>query len=157
MKKIAYLIFAAFCLISCGGDDDEPTAQLNQVERDYFAFLNGKFVGEKKDMSADITAYQEITFYPYDLPKSEHYTEKGAYVNIEKNVMIFGVCDIIKYYNDHLMETTEHWLYGVSYPYEGADTRLYFYPDLYGRYETHYLTNKTSSTFEMDGMIYNKQ
>ena len=165
MKKIPYAIAVtitvALTFVSCSKDDNPPV-QINQVEQELSTLLNGKFYGAKKESAANIWDCQEITFYPYDTPKREQYKQYGDYVSIDKNIIMFGECDVVKYYlidgkDGRLMESFKHLKYSIKVAYNGAQPRLYLYPDFYGIYEFYEITKKSSSSFEMDGILYNRQ
>lgn len=160
MKQIlqfALVVLFAILISSCSSDDYEPSVKINHVEKEIAAVLNGKFIGSKQSLSDNIIEYQEITFTPYSEPVSEKWTEEGSHIDIEKDVVMFGECDVLKYYNDHLMEISSHWKYSINVSYDGAQPRLYFYPDFYGRYELHYITKKSPTSFELDGILFNKE
>lgn len=154
MKKLIYYIIMSICLISCGGDDDnEPINNQQSKINEIAAVLKGKFVGMKDDPTADLTEFKEITFSPYSAPRKEEWTEG----TVTKQITMYGECDVLSYYNNHLMEVEKHWKYNIDIAYEGAQPRLYFYPDVYGVSELHYITVKSPTSFELDGITFNKQ
>ena len=115
--------------------------------------LKGKYISISESQSDNIITHIEITFNPYSSPRKEKWLDGS----IEKDVDIFGECDLIKYYNDHLLETSEHWKYNITIAYNGAQPRLYFYPETYGRNEMHYFTKLSPISFKLDNDIYNKE
>lgn len=153
MKKTLLCMIAALCLISCGGDDEnEPKNTQQSKINEIASILKGKYIGEIDDPNSDITEFREITFNPYSEPRKEEWTEGS----LTKQIVMYGECDVLNYYNDHLMEVTKHWKYNIDIAYEGAQPRLYFYPETYGLSELHYITVKSSTSFELDGVLFKK-
>lgn len=154
MKKTLLFMMAALCLISCGGDDDEPKVNNQQKEtNELVSILNGKFVGSKVSESDGITETHEITFSPYSSPKKEEWMENA----ITKEILIYGECDFSTYFNDHLLETSDHWKYNITIAYDGAQPRLYLYPETYGVSKMYPITKLSSTSFKLDDIIYNKE
>lgn len=153
MKKALLCMIAALCLISCGGDDEnEPKNTQQSKINEIASILKGKYIGEIDDPNSDITEFREITFNPYSEPRKEEWTEGS----LTKQIVMYGECDVLNYYNDHLMEVMKHWKYNIDIAYEGAQPRLYFYPETYGLSELHYITVKSSTSFELDGVLFKK-
>ena len=154
MKKVFMFLAMALYLVACGGDDDEPTISNQQKEIDEIAaILNGKYFSIRESQTDNITTYTEITFNPYSSPRKEQWTEG----NITKDIIMYGECDFVKYYNDHLLETDKHWKYNITIAYDGAQPRLYFYPEDYGVSELHYITKLSSTSFKLDDITFNKK
>lgn len=154
MKKIIYYLIMSICLISCGGDDDEYIVNNRHKEsNDIAAILNGKFVGSKVNESDGITETHEIIFSPYSSLKKEKWMEN----TITKDILIYGECDFSTYFNDHLLETSNHWKYNITIAYDGAQPRLYLYPENYGVNKMYSITKLSSTSFKLDDIIYNKE
>lgn len=153
MKKIISLLLVALTFVACSKDDEpnenSTTKQVNEIAK----VLNGTFVGTKT--SLNVLETHEITFTPYSTPKSEEWYNSTT--SITKNVLMFGECDVKKYYNDHLLETSKHWKYSIEVAYTGAQTRLNFYPDVYGLTETHDITITGANSFVFDDITFKKQ
>ena len=153
MKKIISLLLVALTFVACSKDaepnENSTTKQVNEIAK----VLNGTFVGTKT--SLNVLETYEITFTPYSTPKSEEWYNRTT--TITENVLMFGECDVTKYYNDHLLETSKHWKYNIEVAYIGAQPRLNFYPDVYGLTETHDITITGASSFVFDDITFKKQ
>ena len=64
---------------------------------------------------------------------------------------------VVTYYNDHLLEVTKEWKYNVRVPYQGAQSELNFYPEIYGLTESHDISVISASSFELDNETFIKQ
>lgn len=156
------IAFSAILFLSCGGDDD-TAPKINQAEIELASILKGEFIGSKNNLSDALIECREIIFTPYTTPVIEKYSVNGKYINIDRDLTIYGECDIKQYYianndnKEHLMEVSYHWKYSINVAYDGAQPELYLLPENYGRYEVYDITKKSSSSFEMGGISYNRR
>lgn len=152
MKKILMFIIVALCMTACG--DDEP--KVNQTDKraaEIAAVLNGRFVSSVYSQTTNTTEVTDITFQAYSEPVTEEWTGNGT----SKKVVFYGTCDVVTYYNDHLLEVSRTWKYNIRVAYDGAQPELNFYPEAYGLTETHKLSAVSSSSFMLDNKTFTKQ
>lgn len=152
-KHLILLISAIFLLASCSSDDEPVNDAVNEQINSIASVLNGTFIASEYSSVTNTTEVTEITFNPYSTPKKEEWIDNS----ISKEILMYGECTIVHYFNDHLLETTNEWKYNIEIAYEGAQPKLNYYPDVYGRTESHSITIDSSSSFTLDGVIYNKQ
>lgn len=153
MKQvIIYIILATFCA-SCSNDDEQIESGTEGQTKEIAQVLNGKFVGFEYSETTNTTKVCEITFIPYTSPKTEEWIENTT----TKLITFYGICEMIEYYNDHLLEVDNTWKYSIDIAYDGAQPELKFYPDVYGRTESHKITIINSSSFIIDDVTYTKQ
>ncbi len=139
---------------SCSKDDDIPVDSATDKQiKEIATLLNGTFIGSEYSSITNTTQTYEMTFNPYPSPKSEEWMNGS----ISEDVLMYGECEVLEYYNDHLLQSTEHWKYNIEIAYEGAQPRLNFYPDVYGRTETYSITINSASSFILDDITFNKQ
>lgn len=159
MKKIIPIIIMMICAFTSCSDDDEPIESVTDQQANKIAeVLNGTFIGSEYISTTNTTHTYEITFTPYSSPQEMEFTIPGEYVNLERNVTVYGECKELEYYDDHLLQTDTDWRYIVNIAYEGAQPELWFYPiSVYGRYETHDITIISNTSFILDDITYYKE
>ena len=158
MKKFLFIkiIILSMLFVGCSNDDAPQESTKDNQAKEIAAILNGKFTATVKDLVG--TKTYEIAFTPYPTSQKVKFTIPREYVNIDKDAIIYGECEDVEYYNDHLLPTSTKWRYSVNIAYEGAQPKLWFYPiGIYGKYETHDLTIINSTSFTLDGITYTKQ
>lgn len=151
MKKTLFSLILALLAVSCSSDDEQinPTEdRANEIAH----VLNGKFVGSELSETTNMTRVTEITFSPYASPKTEEWIDN----TISKSIIFYGTCEVVEYYDDHLLESSRNWKYSINIAYEGAQPKLDFYPDVYGRTESHTISIINNSSFVLDDITYNK-
>lgn len=155
MKQLLTFITIALALVACGGNDDDANidATDTQAVNELRTLLNGTFVGSTTSTSTNLTETHEITFTPYSTPQVTEWLNG----TISKNVTMYGTCTDVKYYNDHLLQTDNDWRYSIDVPYTGAQPKLNFYPEVYGRTESHSITKIDASSFSLDGVTYTRK
>ena len=154
MGKVIPIIIMALCAFTSCSKNEEPTESATERQiKEIAAVLNGKFVGSEYSSTTNTTQHYEIIFIPYASPKIEEWMNG----TISKKVKMYGECDVLEYYNDHLLETSSHWKYNIEIAYEGAQYKLNYYPDVYGRTETHTIALNGASSFIADGITFNKK
>lgn len=153
MKKILAIMMCALLLAACSKDDEPTVNEDDRQAAEIAAVLNGHFIASTYSEVTNTTEVTEITFRPYAQPKTEEWTENG----ISKNVVFYGMCEVVTYYNDHLLEVTKEWKYNVRVPYQGAQAELNFYPEIYGLTESHDISVISASSFELDNETFIKQ
>ena len=153
MKKLLIIIFASFFITSCG-NDDEPTVNATDKQVEEIAsILNGHFVSSIYSETTNTTEVTEITFSPYSEPRNEEWTSNGT----SKKVVFYGMCYVVTYYNDHLLEVSKTWKYNIHVAYDGSQPELNLYPDEYGLTESHKLSVISSTSFTLDNKKFTKQ
>lgn len=154
MKQLLLLFALLLGMAACGGND-EPKADASdtQAVNELATLLNGKFIGSQFSQATNTTETYEITFTPYSTPKSEQWSN-GSVTN---TVLLHGNCRVSHYFNNHQLEVTKDWRYSINVAYSGAQPKLYYYPTEYGQTEMHYITKKSATSFELDGITFNKQ
>ena len=153
MKKLLMFLFTALCLASCGNDDEPDVNTTDKQVSEIASVLNGRFVSSVYSQTTNTTEVTEITFQPYSAPVTEEWTENGT----SKKVVFYGTCNVVTYYNDHLLEVSKTWKYNIRVAYDGAQPELNFYPEAYGLTETHKLSAVSSSSFMFDNKKFIKQ
>lgn len=146
-------LFTALFLASCGNDDEPYVNTTDKQVSEIASVLNGRFVSSVYSQTTKTTEVTDITFQPYSAPVTEEWTENGT----SKKVVFYGTCNVVTYYNDHLLEVSNTWKYNIRVAYDGAQPELNFYPEAYGLTETHKLSAVSSSSFMLDNKKFIKQ
>lgn len=156
MRKLYSIIaLIALLVVSCSKDNDKEFVfdktfgDINKVAN----ILNGKFLGEQITSGEGWNKKCEITFTPYSTPIIEEWENSG----VVSRVKIFGECDVLEYYSDHLLETKEHWRYSVEDKFNDNSFLLKFYPKLIGKTVSRDIKIKDITSFEYNGMLFVKQ
>lgn len=151
MKKLPLLALVALSICSCSKDEPEPDNSLDKEAASIAFHLNGLFASSWQSLGT--TQHEEFRFTPFSTPQKHDITIPGEYANIEKTVTTYGSCTHSVYYNEHLLETSNNYLYTVDVRYAGATPLLTLYPNsngmIYGNYSEYNLRNVTTSSFEM--------
>lgn len=153
MKKLLMFLFTALCLASCGNDDEPDVNTTDKQVSEIASVLNGRFVSSVYSQTTNTTEVTEITFSPYSEPRNEEWISNGT----SKKVVFYGMCDVVTYYNDHLLEVSKTWKYNIRVAYDDSQPELNFYPEAYGLTETHKLSAVSSSSFMLDNKKFIKQ
>lgn len=153
MKKILLFLVAALCLTACSNDDEPTVNATDKQAAEIASVLNGRFVSSVYSETTNTTDVTEITFSPYLEPRTEEWTSNGT----SKKVMFYGMCDVVTYHNNHLLEVSKTWKYNIRVAYEGAQPELNFYPEAYGLTESHKLSVISSTSFTLDNKTFTKQ
>ena len=120
MKNILPTLVLICTLLSCSKDTDHTS----NTEKEIYAvtrILSGKFVGSLYSSVTNTTETEEITFSPYQ-------SAKEVVSILDGKIDAHGTAVVVKYFNDHLLESTKDCYYSVKVVYAGAQPTISFYP-----------------------------
>lgn len=107
MKKLLVLLLVAL-LVGCAKDKEEDLPTFTPAEKEFLQIITGKFVGSHYSSSINTTQTEEITFTPYADPRE-------VVSIIDGKVRTVGTAIVVKYTDNHLLETKTNCYYSNDF------------------------------------------